>query len=122
MEKNQKCYRWDSVLDFGKYKGKTLSDVYKISPSYMDWCLKTLKWFYIDEDTYTILANASNYNFSDQAKLSIIHDDDYKDDDCEDDDYVEDFSAQEDFNATMDAYDYDGPPDEFFNWLTDNGY
>ena len=38
MEKKEKM-SLNSIFEFGKYKGKKLSDILKSNPGYLKWCL-----------------------------------------------------------------------------------
>lgn len=42
-------YDLDSLLKFGKYKGKVLEDVLNDDPEYLAWCLENIEWFEVDE-------------------------------------------------------------------------
>lgn len=35
----------DSVLEFGKHKGKVIHNVLESDPEYIDWCIKNIEWF-----------------------------------------------------------------------------
>jgi len=41
-------YNKSSKLDFGLYKGYELGIVYVFDPSYIEWCIKNLDYFYVD--------------------------------------------------------------------------
>lgn len=43
-----KFYDLETVFTFGKFKGKTLREVFEIQPSYVEWCCINLDHFYID--------------------------------------------------------------------------
>lgn len=38
----------EDEIDFGKYKGHTIKEIYKFVPDYLDWCLINVEKFYID--------------------------------------------------------------------------
>jgi len=44
-----KAYNLDTRFNFGKYEGKTLEDVFKEDPQYIDKCLVGIDDFVIDE-------------------------------------------------------------------------
>ncbi len=99
-------YKPSSYFRFGKYRGKTLEEVFRISPSYIDWCLRNISNFEITQSTfeYLILTNpVSEYKFSDGAHSSIIN---------------ETFETH-----SMDAFDnFEGTEDQFERWLEENGF
>lgn len=36
-------------LNFGRYRGKTIKEIANSTPSYLEWCLKNVSWFKMDE-------------------------------------------------------------------------
>lgn len=50
-----KLYTEESKLDFGKYSGKLLTELIKINPSYLKWCVKNVSWFVIPDSILQIL-------------------------------------------------------------------
>ena len=38
-------YKLDTILPFGKYKGKTVEQVLEIDPTYIRWCLENIEAF-----------------------------------------------------------------------------
>jgi len=67
-----KYYDLKTTFGFGKYKDKTLLEVYASDPSYVDWCLREVKGFSILRNTFNKLINERNYNFSEKSLNSII--------------------------------------------------
>lgn len=47
--KDKRPYTLDTVFVFGKYKGKSVSQVLDINPRYVQWCLETIEWFKLDK-------------------------------------------------------------------------
>ena len=45
-----KVYQLNSVLNFGKYKGRSIEAIAKIDPTYIDWCSRSIDDFFISED------------------------------------------------------------------------
>lgn len=45
-----KAYGLDTVLDFGRYKDRSIEDVCYIDPGYVLWCSRTLPWFDLSTD------------------------------------------------------------------------
>lgn len=45
-----KAYGLDTVLDFGRYKDRSIKDMCYIDPSYVLWCSRTLPWFDLSVD------------------------------------------------------------------------
>jgi hypothetical protein len=41
--------KWNDVINFGKYKGKTWVDVYYIDASYLIWCHNNVEWLQLPE-------------------------------------------------------------------------
>jgi hypothetical protein len=73
-------YNLSTKFGFGKHKGKTLMEVYKSNPSYIDWCLREINTFRILRDTLNKLIEENDYNFSNESLNSI---DDTPDDSIE---------------------------------------
>ncbi|MBK7390168.1 MAG: hypothetical protein IPI23_14175 [Bacteroidetes bacterium] len=48
-----KIYNLESTLSFGKFKGKTLSEILSIQPSYIKWCIINLDHFVLPQDSGT---------------------------------------------------------------------
>jgi uncharacterized protein (DUF3820 family) len=48
-------YITNTVLSFGKYKGKTVSEISKLNPSYLLWCTENIEGFKLDENYKIIL-------------------------------------------------------------------
>lgn len=44
-----KIYKLDSIIDFGKHKGKTIEDVIIENVTYIEWAIGKIKWFNLDE-------------------------------------------------------------------------
>jgi len=40
----------DSVLTFGKYKGRTVASVSEADPQYLEWCLENIADFPLDQE------------------------------------------------------------------------
>ncbi len=63
-----KIYDLKTVLNFGKYNGKKLSEVIKIHPSYINWCILNLDHFLVeDDDLENFKKINSNFFFSKKA-------------------------------------------------------
>jgi hypothetical protein len=45
-----KSYRKETEIGFGKHKGKTISEVTQLEPSYLNWCMVNLEHFYISDE------------------------------------------------------------------------
>lgn len=50
VKKKPVHYSYESVLDFGRYKGKTVEYVVGFDPDYLVWAAETIEWFDLDED------------------------------------------------------------------------
>ena len=53
-----------SILDFGKYKGKTLESVFVENPNYIFWCIKNIPSFFIYPQKIIELAKENNIEIS----------------------------------------------------------
>ena len=50
--KKIKLYNWETTLDFGKYKGRSIMEVFDKNPDYVKWCLKNVDWFCITDEIF----------------------------------------------------------------------
>jgi hypothetical protein len=67
-----KNYELDSIFSFGKHHGEILSKVFINDPSYVDWCIKKLNHFSIEEDVFDkLLLINPKYQFS-RETLAIL--------------------------------------------------
>lgn len=92
-----KIYNLESTLSFGKFKGKTLSEILSIQPSYIKWCIMNLDHFVLPQDVLEqITLQYSSFKLSDveenkrlekELKWSKEHQVDYDDDDDNNLDY-----------------------------------
>jgi len=41
-------YQITEIINFGKFKGKTLQEIFEVELSYVQWCILNLDHFYID--------------------------------------------------------------------------
>lgn len=68
-----KYYKLMTVFDFGKHKGKTLKHVFKIDPSYVDWCLRIVNFFVIEQNSFNQLQDINTkWKVSKDARKSIV--------------------------------------------------
>lgn len=67
-----KIYMWDSVFDFGKFKGQTLKLVDEQLPSYIFWCIQTIDWFCVDKEIFNNLSIVIRYRYIVQKHVLII--------------------------------------------------
>ena len=52
---DNKKMNFDTVLNFGKYKGDTIREVYERDASYLQWCLENIERFKLsDKETVLI--------------------------------------------------------------------
>tara|TARA_B100000941_G_C28261062_1_gene426568 strand:+ start:117 stop:551 length:435 start_codon:yes stop_codon:yes gene_type:complete len=47
-----KLYSADTIIGFGKYKGKKINSILSSDPNYLMWCLENLDHFILDDDTF----------------------------------------------------------------------
>jgi hypothetical protein len=66
-------YKVDTKLLFGKYNGKTLTEIIMINPLYINWCISNIKTFHLEPDVITQLKsfNASFFLTSDEENVLV---------------------------------------------------
>ena len=52
-----KIYEKTTILNFGKYKGKTLLELAKTNFAYIEWCILNIDRFYVKKAALKRLAN-----------------------------------------------------------------
>lgn len=65
----RKFYEMNTVLDFGRYAGKTMSYVLRFDPHWILWAVGNIEWFDVDTillDTAIIKANELHKIFYDE--------------------------------------------------------
>ena len=68
-----KFYHTNTKFTFGKHKNKTLAQIYKSQPGYVDWCLRKLDHFAIDWDTFNQLKKIQpKWFLSKEARNAIM--------------------------------------------------
>ena len=68
-----KLFSLKTKFPFGKYKGKTLSDVSSVDLSYIIWCLLNVETFIINPEIYEELkCNFSEFIFTENVELTQI--------------------------------------------------
>jgi len=61
-------YEQESTLNFGKYKGKTINEIYQFEPTYIEWCIEKINGFAIAEKTINFLIKKSmNFSFKEET-------------------------------------------------------
>ena len=50
----------DGIFNFGKHKGKTFKEVLEKEPSYFEWCLKNVKFFFLPKEDIDELKEYKN--------------------------------------------------------------
>lgn len=69
-----KIYEWYDRLDFGKYKGERLDEIFQKDATYVQECLETKEGFRITISTCKHLENLiDGYRFRDKARSSVIN-------------------------------------------------
>lgn len=66
-----KYYSWDSVFDFGQFKGQTIKEVFDKNPSYISWCFQKVDLFCISDEIFNqlpIIVSLKNDNRIDNVK------------------------------------------------------
>jgi hypothetical protein len=65
-----KLFSLNTKFPFGKYKGKTLSEVSTLDLSYISWCLLNIETFIINPEIYKELKyNFSDFEFTENVEL-----------------------------------------------------
>lgn len=68
-----KLYSAATVLHFGKYKSKTVAQIFKEDPTYIDFCLRKVTHFYMTDYTVNyLLKSKPNFRFSQAAMESVL--------------------------------------------------
>jgi hypothetical protein len=109
-------YGLSDTFRFGKYKGKTLLEVFKIAPAYIDWCLREVPTFFMLTETYNKLLEVfPHFKFSEKALCSIKP----EKVDTRNTNNLDEYD--DDFSITMDWFGYNGPESGFDRYLEENG-
>ena len=72
MSYSLKCYRFESIILFGKYRNMRVKDIVDINPAYIEWCIINLDHFYLSLETIKQIQN--NFTFfckTDKLKKKI---------------------------------------------------
>ena len=56
-----KLLTFKTVLNFGRYKGKTIGDVYDLNASYLQWAMKDIKWFKLSKKETNMIIEEAMY-------------------------------------------------------------
>lgn len=68
---NPKYFKLNTEFNFGKYKGQTIEKIYSSDPSYIEFCLRKVDFFIIEEtELNQLLCTNKNYTIS---KETITH-------------------------------------------------
>ena len=111
-----KFYDLNTVLNFGKFKNKTIQEMAGIQPSYLDWCAINLEDFYIDKEEIEALKEAyPGFSFSEDAKGKLAEK--YEVWENEQEDYL-DYDSFDNY----DRPDYQDYEQDTFDALTDGQY
>lgn len=116
-----KYYASNSILNFGKYNGKKLCEIWKENPAYVEWCLINLDHFVIAPETIDYLQTVRKYDLKTEAMRGILiiqeheHWDDYEESGTYEEfagSYAQDVEGYSD----EDIYDiFDGDPEMYWN-------
>lgn len=58
-------------MTFGKYKGKTIIEVIKDHPTYIEWCLTNINWFSLNKYEETCYKKAIDTYYTRQYERII---------------------------------------------------
>ncbi len=68
---NPHYFKVDSIINFGKYKGKSIKEIFSSDPSYIEFCILKVDFFMIKETELDNLLNINkNYTLS---KSTLLH-------------------------------------------------
>jgi hypothetical protein len=45
-------YDWETLLNFGKYKGQSCKEVFQKDTQYISWCFQMIDWFCITDEIF----------------------------------------------------------------------
>jgi hypothetical protein len=62
VERDNVLFRLKTRFRWGRHKGNQLSDVYKVEPSYIEWCIRTCSGFAIYEPDLILLQEATVFD------------------------------------------------------------
>ena len=71
-------FNLESVLQFGKYNGNNIKEIYQYHPSYIEWLIKYIPEFYIDINLFkdlpipTPFTKKYRHNFIDYKENQIL--------------------------------------------------
>lgn len=111
-----KEYTVNSVMRFGRFNGKTISEVVSIQADYIEWCIVNLDHFYISEETVNDLVEI-NIEFTISDEMRDILDEKSKKVYRRDDSYDERPTYGK--YAGSYAQDYEGLSDNFIDDVLD---
>jgi len=80
---DNKKMNFDTVLNFGKYKGHTIEEVYEMDASYLKWCLENIERFTLPEKFIQLIEEKAEMEEWDRF-------DNYDYDDCYDSPWYDD--------------------------------
>ncbi|WP_332018719.1 exodeoxyribonuclease X C-terminal domain-containing protein [Kaistella sp.] len=114
--RNIQIYSIDDTFDFGKYKGKAISDIVMENERYIHWCIKNVDWFCVTEDVISkfmivklseLLTDSPKFDF----KFRDINETKLR--------RSENYSAR--YSNNYDSDNYDSYSDSYSsdNWLVD---
>lgn len=106
-----KFYSLETKFTFGKYQGKTISEVIELQMSYLDWCIINLEHFYLSDEVFEQINGISpNFHFSEQAQEMLRQ-------------KFEKWEQEEDGQDTYETNDWDNDHErDNFDALTDGQY
>ena len=65
----KKTYSVDTIITFGKHKGKSIQEIVSIDNGYINWCILKLEHFYINNENINKLKQIHpSFNLSDNEK------------------------------------------------------
>lgn len=109
-----KFYNPDTVFNFGKFSGKTLSEIIHLDPSYIDWCAINLEHFYITEDVINQIKSIKSDFFISESGYQILKE------------KIKSWEIEQEVDDDYDDRDYDRDDRDYdrdnFNALTDGQY
>ena len=71
---DNKKMNFDTVLNFGKYKGETVEEVYQKDASYLQWCLENIERFKLSEKETQLIVEKAEMEQWDNFDNDYIND------------------------------------------------
>jgi hypothetical protein len=116
-----KFYNLDTEFTFGKFEGKTLSEVVELQPSYLNWCSTNLDHFYISDEVLEEISTIKpDFHLTQESINSLKQKHDKWENEQEDDEDQDAGGYQYTDRDTFDALT-DGTQGDYDDWRDGGG-